>query len=212
MFTSTFSTPTTIRDATELRARFGCDALYLGRDASVTLSGTITLGPNVVLHGANRFDGPVTIETGSVLTDVSLGADTVVRAHSVVSKLTAGARNLFGPFCFIRDDCTVADDCILGAHVEATRSSFGSGVKISHRAFIGDATLGDAVIIGAGVVFCNYLDGKGRRPTTVGKGAMIASGTMLVAPLTIGDGAVIAAGSVITKPVAAGEKVIQKRV
>jgi bifunctional UDP-N-acetylglucosamine pyrophosphorylase/glucosamine-1-phosphate N-acetyltransferase len=169
------------------------------------------LGPNVICNGRCRIDGPTTIEAGSVLTDVQLGGETTVRAHSVVAKLVAGRKNVFGPFCFIRDDCTVADDCILGAHVEAARSSFGSGVKVSHRAFIGDATVGDGAIIGAGVVFCNYLDGKSRRVTTVGAGAMIASGTMLVAPLAIGAGAVIAAGSVVTKPVAAGQKLIQKR-
>jgi bifunctional UDP-N-acetylglucosamine pyrophosphorylase/glucosamine-1-phosphate N-acetyltransferase len=66
------------------------------------------------------------------------------------------------------------------------------------------------VIIGAGVVFCNW-DGQGRQATTIGDGAMIGSGSLLVPPLTVGDAAVIAAGSTVTRDVPAGGKIIQKR-
>jgi bifunctional UDP-N-acetylglucosamine pyrophosphorylase/glucosamine-1-phosphate N-acetyltransferase len=135
---------------------------------------------------------------------VQLGRNNRVRPYSILSDFTAGDRNLLGPFCFLRDGCVVEDDCILGAHVETARSHFASGVKISHRAFVGDADVGKDVIIGAGVVFCNW-DGQGRQA------AMIGSGSLLVPPLTVGDAAVIAAGSTVTRDVPAGGKIIQKR-
>ena len=150
------------------------------------------------------------IDTGSILTNVRLGLGNRVRPYSILTDVDAGSGNLFGPFCFVRDGCTVGDDCILGAHVEAARSRFASGVKISHRAFVGDATVGAGVIIGAGVVFCNW-DGQGRQATAVGDGAVIGSGTLLVPPLDIGMGATIAAGSTVTKNVPAHSKLIQKR-
>jgi bifunctional UDP-N-acetylglucosamine pyrophosphorylase/glucosamine-1-phosphate N-acetyltransferase len=151
------------------------------------------------------------IGNGSQLTDVTLGTDNHVRPYTILVGLVAGDRNLLGPFAFLRDGCIIVDDCILGAHVEATRSQFASGVKISHRAFIGDAEIGNGTIIGAGVVFCNY-DGEMRQSTQVGEGATLGSGTLVVPPLTIGDGAMIAAGSTITRDVDAGARIIQKRV
>jgi bifunctional UDP-N-acetylglucosamine pyrophosphorylase/glucosamine-1-phosphate N-acetyltransferase len=87
----------------------------------------------------------------------------------------------------------------------------GNDVKVSHQAFIGDAELGDGVIIGAGVVFCNYDDGA-RHKSIVASRAMVGSGTMLVAPVSVGRNAVIGAGSVITRNVVDGQRVIQRRV
>ncbi len=196
MYTAYFEEPTTFSRATQakLREKFATDSLFLGPDAWVTFHGGVQVWPGIVFQGTNRF-----------------GPDTVIRSFTDINGLNAGSNNVFGPHAFIREGCTVGDNCILGAHVETTRSRFGNGVKISHRAFIGDATLGDGVIIGAGVVFCNYDDGQGRLPTTVGARASIGSGTLILAPLSIGEGAVIAAGSVVTKDVPAGAKIIQKR-
>jgi bifunctional UDP-N-acetylglucosamine pyrophosphorylase / glucosamine-1-phosphate N-acetyltransferase len=210
MFTAVFLKSLAIESEKQLRELFATDTLYLARDATLTVEGEIALGPNVMFDGQSKLTGPLRIEQGCQIKDVTLGRNCNVRAHSVLSGVAAGEKNVFGPFCFVRDNCTVGDDCILGAHFEATRSRFGSGVKISHRAFVGDATLGDGTIIGAGVVFCNYEDGK-RLSTTVGAEVVIGSGTLIVPPLRIGDGAVIAAGSVVTKDVAPGAKIIQKR-
>jgi|GEM_PF-4643681 len=210
MFSATFDDATTIRDEAELRARLGTDQIYLASDGAVTLSGTVTVGPNVSFAGACVIGAGAVIETGSVLTSVTLGGDNRVRAYSVLSDLVAGDGNLFGPFCFIRDQCEVGDRSILGAHVETARSRFGSGVKISHRAFVGDADIGADTIIGAGAVFCNF-DGQGRQSTRVGARTAIGSGVLLVAPLTIEDDVTIGAGSVVTKDLAAGARLIQKR-
>jgi bifunctional UDP-N-acetylglucosamine pyrophosphorylase/glucosamine-1-phosphate N-acetyltransferase len=210
MFKVRFEALTTLQSQAELRQAFHTDRVYLGPDSSVAFEGDVSIGPEVMLVGGCRFSGPIQIEKGCVLTNVRLGRGNVVRAYSILTDTTAGDRNLFGPFCFIRDNCVVADDCILGAHVEAARSTFGSGVKISHRAFVGDAKVGEQTIIGAGVVFCNF-DGSGRQPTQVGPRVTVGSGTLLVPPLTIGADSIIAAGSTVTKDVPAGAKVIQKR-
>jgi bifunctional UDP-N-acetylglucosamine pyrophosphorylase/glucosamine-1-phosphate N-acetyltransferase len=210
MFTVTCSSPVSIDAQDELRALFGSDDLHLADGAHVVLEGEITLGPQVTLAGECHFVGPIRIDQGSVVTNVRLGAGNVVRPYSILSDLVAGRRNIFGPFCFIRDNCRVADDCILGAHVETARSSFAAGVKISHRAFVADAEVGERTIIGAGVVFCNF-DGQGRQSTRIGSQVTVGSGSLLVPPVAVGAGAIIAAGSTVTKDLAAGAKLIQKR-
>lgn len=210
MFKVTFGAPTRIASQGELQSHFQSDRIYLEDGASITFEGEIELGPEVVLAGACFFSGPTQINNGSVLTNVRFGSRNVVRAYSILSDVVVGDRNLFGPFCFIRDNCRVADDCILGAHVETTRSTFDDGVKISHRAFVGDAKVGEQTIIGAGVVFCNF-DGKDRHPTVVGARVTVGSGSLLVPPLTIGEDVTIAAGSTVTKDVASRTKLIQKR-
>ena len=210
MFSISFKDRTTIDSQKQLNELFRSDCLFLQEDGSVLLSGDITLGPNVIFAGDNRILGPATIEAGSALTNVELGRNNVVRSHSILSDLKAGDNNIFGPFCFIRDNCVVEHDAILGAHVETARSSFGSGVKISHWAFVGDADVGRGTIIGAGTVFCNF-DGKGRQSIVVGADVLVGSGTMLVAPLSIGDNVVIGAGSVVTKDLPADTKFVQIR-
>jgi bifunctional UDP-N-acetylglucosamine pyrophosphorylase / glucosamine-1-phosphate N-acetyltransferase len=210
MFEASFPSARRIDSEEELRAAFGCDRLNLGAAAEVTFRGIITLAADVAFRGQCQLEDGNTIDQGSILTDVTLGRSNQIRPYSVLTRVQSGDRNVFGPFCFVRDDCRVGDDCILGAHVEAARSTFASGVKISHRAFIGDAELGTETIVGAGVVFCNW-DGAGRQPTRVGAGVTLGSGSLLVPPLTIGDAALVGAGSTITRDVPAGARIIQKR-
>lgn len=207
---ATFSAPTRFTDNVSLQAAFGTDRIGLAEGASLTVDGPIELGTEILFAGDCSLGPNSSVENGSMLTDVRLGEEARVRAYSVLAELEAGHRNLFGPFCFIRDGCQVDSDCILGAHLEATRSRFGSRVKASHRAFIGDATIGSGTIIGCGVIFCNW-DGAGHQETQVGEEVMLGSGALIIAPLTIGSGAVIGAGSVITRDVAAGSRIIQKR-
>lgn len=211
MFTAKFDAICCITDQQNLRATFGSDRLYLADTGEVVFDGEVTLEPEVSFAGSCSIGDGTRICMGSILTDVRLGPSNCVRPYSILTGLDAGAHNLFGPFCFVRDGCTVADDCIIGAHVEAARSRFGKGVKISHRAFVGDAVVAEEVIIGAGVVFCNW-DGQGRQSTSVGANAVIGSGTLLIPPLTVGPDALIAAGSTVTKDVPANSRIVQKRV
>jgi len=210
MYSSVFEQPTRIDDETQLCKLFGTDRLSLEAYASVEFEGAITLGSEIVFSGDCHLGGGASIGSGCILTDVELGLDNKVRPYSLLSNLKAGSRNLFGPFCFIRDSCIVGDDCIIGSHVETARSVFASGVKISHHAFVGDANIGERTIIGAGVVFCNY-DGLTKQAISIGSNVILGSGVLLVAPLSIGNNALIAAGSTITKDVLSGSKIIQRR-
>jgi len=210
MFTVVFDQPVRIDNEAQLRKLFGTDRISLDTSSSIMFEGEILLGSEVVFSGDCRLLGGSSVGNGCIITDVELGFDNRVRPYSILSNVKAGARNLFGPFCFIRDECIVGDDCILGSHVETARSTFASCVKISHHAFVGDANIGERSIIGAGVVFCNY-DGTSRQTIQVGSGVTLGSGALLVAPLSIGDNALIAAGSTVTKDVSKGSKIIQKR-
>lgn len=184
--------------------------ITLAESAVLCVSGTVAFGTGIEFCGHCEIGDGSCIENGCVLTDVKLGQNNHVRSYSILTNFKAGDDNLFGPFCFVRDGCQVLNNCIIGSHVEAVRSTFGTGVKISHQAYIGDASLGQNVIIGASVVFCNW-DGTMHQSVQVGENTMIGSGTMLVAPLNVGTNVSVGAGSVVTSDVASGTRFIQRR-
>ncbi len=86
----------------------------------------------------------------------------------------------------------------VGNFVEVKNSILRAGAKANHLTYLGDATVGEKVNVGAGTITCNY-DGANKWRTEIGAGAFIGSGSMLVAPVKIGAGATIGAGSTITK-------------
>ena len=90
----------------------------------------------------------------------------------------------------------------MGTHVEIKKSTIGEHSKVPHLSYIGDATLGTNVNIGAGSITCNY-DGEKKWPTTIGDDVFVGSDTMMVAPVVLGDDSLIGAGSVITQDVPA---------
>jgi bifunctional UDP-N-acetylglucosamine pyrophosphorylase/glucosamine-1-phosphate N-acetyltransferase len=96
-----------------------------------------------------------------------------------------------------------------GTCVEIKNSTVGEGSKVPHLSYIGDATLGVGVNIGAGSITCNY-DGEKKHPTVVGDGAFVGSDTMLVAPVVIGAGAITAAGSTIARDVPDGALALER--
>lgn len=126
----------------------------------------------------------------------------VIRRSAVV-----GANCEVGPHAHLSDRAELGDAAAIGNFVEVKRSQVGAGVKAKHLTYIGDAAIAPETNVGAGTVFCNY-DGKHKHQTTVGEGAFIGSGSMLVAPLTVGAGAQTGAGAVVTRDVAPGEVVV----
>jgi bifunctional UDP-N-acetylglucosamine pyrophosphorylase/glucosamine-1-phosphate N-acetyltransferase len=91
-----------------------------------------------------------------------------------------------------------------GNFVEVKNSHVAPHSKINHLSYVGDASVGSGVNIGAGTITCNY-DGANKHRTVIGDSAFIGSGAMLVAPVEIGAGATIGAGSTITKDAPEGE-------
>ena len=111
-----------------------------------------------------------------------------------------GAGVDIGPFANLRPDTVLSDNSKVGNFVEIKKSVVGHRSKVNHLSYIGDATIGVDVNIGAGTITCNY-DGVNKSQTIIEDNAFIGSNSSLVAPVTIGRTATIAAGSVITDDV-----------
>lgn len=178
--------------------------------ARIDVRGDITVGRdvvidiNVVLEGTIELGDGVTIGPGCVLTNCTLAAGTVVKAHSVLEGVeTTGACEI-GPFARLRPGTELSAGSRIGNFVEVKNSRFGANSKANHLSYVGDTKVGERVNIGAGTITCNY-DGANKHQTVIEDDAFIGSDSQLVAPVTIGKGATIGAGSTITKDAPAGE-------
>jgi len=158
----------------------------------------VQLDVNVVLEGEVVLGDRVVVGAGCVLRDTTVEADSVLQPYSVLDGAHVGARCVVGPYARLRPGARLLPGAHVGNFVELKNATLGAGSKANHLSYLGDATVGDAVNIGAGTITCNY-DGVNKWPTTIEDGAFIGSGTMLVAPVTVGRGATIGAGSTITK-------------
>lgn len=128
---------------------------------------------------------------------VTIGADTVIRPFSVIEHdVTIGAHCEVGPFAHLRPGTVLKDHAEIGNFVEVKNSEIGSHSKAKHLTYLGDATLGERVNIGAGTITANY-DGKEKHRTRIGDGASTGSNTVLVAPVALGRGAKTGAGAVV---------------
>jgi bifunctional UDP-N-acetylglucosamine pyrophosphorylase/glucosamine-1-phosphate N-acetyltransferase len=122
---------------------------------------------------------------------------------SVVEQAVMEEGSNVGPFGHLRKGARLGAGAHMGNFGEVKNSYLGPGAKMGHMSYLGDATVGAGANIGAGTITCNY-DGKRKHPTVIGKGALIGSDTMLVAPVEVGDGATTGAGSVVTRDVPPG--------
>ena len=130
---------------------------------------------------------------------VAIGADTTIHPGTMIeSDVAIGKRCDIGPYARLRSGVVVENDSRIGNFVELVRTTVGSGVRINHVAYLGDATVDDDVNIGAGTITANF-SGTEKLPTVIGKGAFIGCNTVLIAPVKVGPGAVTGAGSVVTK-------------
>lgn len=169
-------------------------------DEEVVVSPGVVIGPNVTLEGATSIAPGVRIEGTAVLRNCNVAENVEIRFSSHLEDASIGAGSMVGPFARIRPGTVVGADAKIGNFVEIKSATVGTGAKVSHLSYIGDATIGEESNIGAGTITCNY-DGYKKSRTTVGKGVFIGSNTALVAPVTIEDGATVGAGSVITSSV-----------
>jgi bifunctional UDP-N-acetylglucosamine pyrophosphorylase/glucosamine-1-phosphate N-acetyltransferase len=171
-------------------------------DADVRIGADTVLGPGVMLQGATQVGERCQIQAGTRITDSRLGNDVVVLDYSVIlgSRVGDGAR--IGPFAHVRPASVIESDAHVGNFVELKKTTLGRRSKANHLAYLGDATIGEGVNIGAGTITCNY-DGVAKHPTIIEDGVFIGSDSQLVAPVRIGSGAYVAAGSSITRDVPA---------
>ena len=176
------------------------ETAYIGPD--VVIGRDTLIEANTSLLGATRIGAGVVIGPNSVVRDSTIGDDCRVMASLVEGAVMEDGSEI-GPFGHLRPGAHLAERVHLGNYGEVKASYVGAGSKLGHFTYVGDARVGADVNIGAGMVTCNY-DGHERHETTIGDGAFVGSGSMLVAPVSIGAGARIGAGAVVTHDVPAG--------
>jgi bifunctional UDP-N-acetylglucosamine pyrophosphorylase/glucosamine-1-phosphate N-acetyltransferase len=171
-------------------------------DVDVTVGRDTIIQPGTQLLGSTQVGVKCIIGPDTTLADVTVGEKaSVVRTHGGQSTIGAGAT--VGPFTFLRPGTELGADGKLGAFVETKNAVIGTGTKVPHLTYVGDADIGDHSNIGASSVFVNY-DGETKRRTTIGSHVRTGSDTMFVAPVTIGDGAYTGAGTVVRDDVPPG--------
>lgn len=154
----------------------------------------VFVGENIVIDNNCTLRNCI-IKEGTYITD------------SYLDDCVVGKDTKIGPFSRIRPFTQIGDNCKIGNFVEIKNSKIGSGTKVSHLAYIGDAIVGNNVNIGCGVVVCNY-DGVDKNVTLIGDNSFVGSNVNLIAPLKIANDSYICAGSTVTKNTSNGDFVI----
>lgn len=176
--------------------------------ANVEISPDVTVYPDVVLVGQTRIARNCLLLPGCFLENAELESGVTAEA-SVIRDSRVDEGTTVGPFAHIRGGASVGPRNRVGNFVEIKKSVTGVGTKASHLSYLGDATIGAGVNIGAGTITCNY-DGVHKHPTFIGDGAFIGSDSTLVAPVRIGQDAYVGAGSTVTQEVPAGSLAISR--
>lgn len=174
------------------------DSVYVGKN--------VTIEPFAVVRGNSVLCDGCVVGSFSYVENSVIGANTVVKSSRICDS-TVGNNCTVGPNAHLRNNTLVCDNCRVGNFVEVKNSTLGEGVKASHLAYVGDATVGRGTNIGCGVIFVNY-DGKTKHRTTVGEHCFIGCNCNLVAPLTIGNNCFVACGTTVDKNVPGGAFII----
>ncbi len=189
-----------VNDRAQLAA---VEKVFQNRARAAAMAGGATLiAPETVYFSFDTRLGRDVIVEPSVWfgpgVEVADGATIHAFSHLEGCKLAAGVS--VGPFVRLRPGADLRANVKIGNFVEVKNSVMGEGAKASHLAYLGDASIGAAVNVSAGVITCNY-DGYLKHRTVVGEGAFVGTNSSLVAPVTIGAGGFVAAGSVVTQDV-----------
>ena len=176
------------------------DQVWIG--PKVKIAQDVELLPQTFLLGETVLGEDTVVGPNSRLTDTRVGARCVVDETVAIEAILEDDCTC-GPRAYLRPAAHLLHGAKAGTHVEIKKSTIGVGSKVPHLSYIGDATLGEGVNIGAGTITCNY-DGFKKWKTTVGDRSFVGSSTMLVAPVNVGDDVTIGAGSVITADVSDG--------
>lgn len=173
--------------------------------ASITIDDTVQLEPDVVIEPQTHLRGNTTVKTGSrigpgsLIENSQIGKNVTV-LFSVVSDSTVADGTRIGPYSHLRGHANVGENCRIGNFVELKKTQLGDRTNVSHLSYLGDATVGNKVNIGAGTITANY-DGVNKHQTHIGDRTKTGSNTVLVAPITLGEDVTVAAGSTVTEDV-----------
>lgn len=195
--------------------RLMTEGATLADPARVDVRGELNIGNdlwidvNVVFEGKVSLGSNVSIGPGCVIKDATIADGAEIKANSVIEGAVIGANAQIGPFARIRPGTELAANTKVGNFVETKKAIVGEGSKINHLSYVGDASLGRNVNVGAGTITCNY-DGVNKYQTVLGDGVFVGSNTALVAPVTVAAEATIGAGSTITRDVADHELAVAR--
>ncbi|MBS3935799.1 MAG: bifunctional UDP-N-acetylglucosamine diphosphorylase/glucosamine-1-phosphate N-acetyltransferase GlmU [Sulfuritalea sp.] len=153
----------------------------------IDVRGELVCGRDVFIDVNCVFEGRVTLGDGAR-----------INANCVIQDAVVGPDSVIGPFARLRPGTTLAEDVHIGNFVEVKNSTIAAHSKANHLAYVGDATVGSRVNVGAGTITCNY-DGANKHRTVIEDDVFIGSDTQLVAPVTVGRGATLGAGTTLTK-------------
>lgn len=172
-------------------------------EADVQVGPDTVIHPGVVIEGHTRIGAACEIQAYVRIADSEIGDRVTVRNFSVIVGARVANEAAIGPFAHLRPHSAVEQGARVGNFVELKKTTLGPGSKVNHLSYLGDATVGANVNVGAGTITCNY-DGERKHPTVIEDGAFIGSDTQLIAPVKVGEGAYVAAGSSITHDVPPG--------
>jgi len=171
-------------------------------DADVKVGRDTVILPFTFLQGKTVIGEGCTIGPFVRMVDTQV-ADGASVSNAVVVESVIGPGATVGPYSYMRPGTVLQEKAKVGTFVEIKKSTIGKGSKVPHQTYLGDATVGEGVNIGAGTITCNY-DGWQKHPTIIEDGVFIGSNSNLVAPVKIARGAYVAAGSTITRDVPEG--------
>ena len=172
---------------------------------SITIDATVTVEPDVVIEPETHLRGNTTIAAGchigpgTLIEDSKIGANTTIR-YSVISDSRVEAAGRIGPYAHLRGQAILGEGCRIGNFVEVKQSTIGNQTNAAHLSYLGNATLGNQVNIGAGTITANY-DGYQKHPTVIKDNTKTGSNSVLVAPVTLGQNVTVGAGAVVTTDV-----------
>jgi bifunctional UDP-N-acetylglucosamine pyrophosphorylase/glucosamine-1-phosphate N-acetyltransferase len=172
-------------------------------DRGVSIGADTIVHPGVSLEGRTMIGAGCEIHSGVRIVDSEIGDRVTVFNHCVITNARLADDVRVGPFAHLRNDTDVRAHARIGNFVELKKTVLGAGSKSMHLAYLGDATIGEKVNVGAGTITCNY-DGTTKNQTVIGDGAFIGSDTQLIAPVTVGKGAYVGSGSTIREDVPGG--------
>jgi bifunctional UDP-N-acetylglucosamine pyrophosphorylase/glucosamine-1-phosphate N-acetyltransferase len=171
------------------------------RGAAMAAGATLVAPETVFFSADTRLGRDVVIEPNVTFgPGVVVGDGARIRSFCHLEGAVVGAGSIVGPFARLRPGAVLEAAVHVGNFVEIKEARLGAGAKANHLSYIGDSEVGAGANIGAGTITCNY-DGVNKWRTTIGQGAFIGSNTALVAPVTVGAGAIVAAGSVVIRDV-----------
>ena len=172
-------------------------------DRGVAIEGGVTLLNSALETG-------VYVESGCRIVDSHVAAGSRLKQGTLLEKSRVGRNCAVGPYARLRPGTRLENDVRIGNFVEIKNADIGSGTKVSHLSYIGDASVGRNVNVGCGFITCNNDGGPVKQKTIIEDGVFIGSDSQAIAPVSLGAGSFIATGTSVTEDVPPDSFVISR--